>query len=59
MLCNDDCIVTRDFSPLEPDAEERKYYAPGIGMFLEVDPETGDIVQLVDCSFDVVCDMLP
>lgn len=59
LLCDDDCVVTRDFTPLEPDVEERKYYAPGIGLFLEVDPETGDIVQLVDCNFDPACSMLP
>lgn len=59
LLCDDDCVVTRDFTPLEPDVEEYKFYAPGIGMFLEVDPETGDIVQLVGCNFDAVCDMLP
>ncbi|MGH9896434.1 MAG: hypothetical protein ACREA0_31445, partial [bacterium] len=30
-----DCVVTKDSSPLSPDALERKYYAKGIGMFLE------------------------
>jgi hypothetical protein len=59
LLCNGDCVVTRDFNPLEPDAEERKYYAPGIGPFLEVDLETGDIVRLVGCNFDPVCSILP
>jgi hypothetical protein len=59
LLCNDDCRVTRDFTPLEPDAEERKYYAPGIGLFLEVDTEEGEIVQLVDCNFHPSCAALP
>jgi hypothetical protein len=59
LLCNDDCLVTRDFTPLEPDAEERKYYAPDIGLFLEADPESGDIVQLVDCNFHPACAALP
>lgn len=59
LLCDDDCVVTRDFTPLEPDVEEYKFYAPGIGMFLEVDPETGEIVQLIGCNFDPVCDSLP
>ena len=51
-LCSeaDPCVVTRDFTALEPGVEERKYYAPWIGVFLEVDLETGDIVQLVECS---------
>ena len=43
-----DCVVTAEFTPLEPDGLERKYYAAGIGLFLEVNPEDGDIVQLVD-----------
>jgi hypothetical protein len=59
LLCSDDCLVTRDFTPLEPDAVERKYYAPGIGVFLEVDPESGESVQLVDCNFHPKCAVLP
>jgi hypothetical protein len=58
-LCNHDCVVTRDFTALEPGVEELKYYARGIGVFLEVNPETDDIVQLVDCNFDSKCDDLP
>jgi hypothetical protein len=57
--CNNDCVVTRDFTPVEPDAEERKYYAPGIGLFLEVDMTTGDTVQLVGCNVDARCPPLP
>jgi hypothetical protein len=48
--CDGDCLVTRDFTPLEPDAEEHKYYAPGIGMILEVDPESGDRTELVSMT---------
>jgi hypothetical protein len=60
LLCSaHDCAVTADFSPLEPDALERKYYAYGIGLFLEVSPEDGEIVQLVDCNFDPRCASLP
>jgi len=58
-LCDHDCVVTFDFSPLEPDARERKFYAPGIGLFLEVDLDGGDINQLVDCNVDPKCDTLP
>lgn len=54
-----DCVVTREFAPLEPGVYGRKYYARGIGLFLEVYPETGDIVQLVDCNFDAICAELP
>lgn len=45
--CDGTCLMTRDFTPLEPDAEENKFYAPGIGLIVEVDTETGDRVELV------------
>jgi hypothetical protein len=57
-LCNGDCVVTRDFTPIEPDASERKYYAPGIGLFLEVDEESGDAVELVSCNLPA-CGLIP
>jgi hypothetical protein len=46
--CQNDCLQTRDFTPLEPDAEEVKYYAPGIGRILEVNSESGKRVELVE-----------
>ncbi|MCB1608403.1 MAG: hypothetical protein KDI71_15655 [Xanthomonadales bacterium] len=46
--CGSGCLVTRDFTPLEPDHLETKYYAPGIGFILEVDDETGERLELVD-----------
>jgi len=46
--CDATCLVTFDFSPLDPEAEENKYYAPNIGLILEVDLTTGDRVELVD-----------
>ncbi len=46
--CNGNCLLTRDFTPLEPDAEENKYYVPGIGLIVEIDPTTGDRVELVE-----------
>ena len=30
-MCNADCLVTNEFTPLEPDVSEHKYYAPGVG----------------------------
>ncbi|MDX1404152.1 MAG: hypothetical protein R3192_06430 [Woeseiaceae bacterium] len=45
--CNGICLMTRDFTPLEPDAEENKFYAPGVGLIVEVDLESGDRVELV------------
>jgi hypothetical protein len=54
-----DCIVTRNFSLLEPGIFARKYYARGIGFFLEVKTDTEEVVQLVDCNFDPRCAKLP
>ena len=41
-------LKTRDTTPLSPDAVEFKYYVPGIGFALEVNPETGERLELVD-----------
>lgn len=41
-------LKTRDFTPLSPDAVEFKFYVPGIGLVLEVDPESGERLRLVD-----------
>ena len=54
-----DCIVTRNFSLVEPGIFARKYYARGIGAFLEIDPAAGDVLQLVNCNFDTRCVNLP
>lgn len=58
-LCHDDCVVTKNFSLLEPGLFARKYYASGVGVFLEVE-STGEVIRLVDCNFDLLrCGMLP
>lgn len=54
-----DCVVTRDTTPLEPDANELKYFANGIGLFLEVKPDEGEFVPLVACNFHALCDEIP
>lgn len=41
------CLMTADFTPLEPGVVEHKFYAPGIGLILEVDPDTGEQLELV------------
>lgn len=46
--CDSNCLITRDFSPLEPDADENKYYLPGVGLILEVDNETGNRLELIE-----------
>ena len=46
-------------SLLDPSAFERKYYARGVGKFLETKPEEGAFVPLVGCNVDPRCDALP
>lgn len=41
----DDCIQTRNWTALEPDANEHKFYAPGIGLIKEVELE--DQIEIV------------
>ncbi len=38
-VCNNDCLITREFSPIEPAVAEHKYYAPGVGLVLEIKTE--------------------
>jgi hypothetical protein len=59
LLCHHDCIVTENVSLLEPGIVERKYYAPGIGTFLETNPDSGEITQLVKCNVNALCASLP
>jgi hypothetical protein len=59
LLCANNCVVTRNFSPLEPGHFERKYYAPGIGVFLETSPQSGEVNRLVKCNVDPRCAQLP
>jgi len=46
----DNCLQTREFTPLEPDANEYKFYCPGIGLVLEIDINTGKRVELVEIN---------
>jgi len=59
LLCRGDCIVTKAFAASQPGAVELKYFAAGIGTFLETAPDTGEVVQLVGCNFDPRCVSLP
>ncbi|HEY7640747.1 MAG TPA: hypothetical protein VH814_13565 [Steroidobacteraceae bacterium] len=60
LLCGaHDCVVTRNTSSLEPGSFERKYYARGIGVFLETAPKTGEVNRLVKCNVDPRCSQLP
>jgi len=42
------CLKTREFTPLEPDAKENKFYAPGVGFIKEINVVTGEHVDLID-----------
>ena len=44
--CASGCLMTLDFTPLEPGAEENKYYVPGIGLIVEINADTGERVEL-------------
>jgi hypothetical protein len=48
--CTETCLQTRDYTPLDPDpdSEEHKYYAPGIGLIVEVKPSTGERLELIE-----------
>jgi len=48
-MCNKTCLVTRNTSPLEPGIKETKYYAPGVGLILEVEND-GTRVELVQVT---------
>jgi hypothetical protein len=58
-FCAGDCVVTRNFSLLEPGVFARKYYVRGIGVFLEVEPDENNVSQLVSCNFDPRCVVCP
>ncbi len=45
------CLKTKEWTPLEPDVEENKYYAPGVGLVLEVAVKGGSgRVELISIS---------
>jgi hypothetical protein len=48
--CNNACVVTRNFAPLEPGINEFKSYASGVGLIVEIDADGGR-VELVDVTF--------
>ena len=58
-LCNNNCIVVAEWTPIEPGVFERKYYAPGIGFFLATNPVDEEVVYLTGCSFNAACETLP
>lgn len=48
----ENCLKTKEWNPLEP-GEENKYYAPGVGLLLEMEIKGGDEkLELVDIITD-------
>lgn len=45
--CSHTCLLTEDFTPIEPDTIEHKYYAPGVGLLLDLDTVTGERETLI------------
>ena len=45
------CLKTEDFTPLEPDVFEHKFYAPGVGLVLEVEQD-GSRIELIAVETD-------
>ena len=43
----DDCLRTKEWTPLEPGFLEYKFYAPGVGLLLETDEAGEPLVELV------------
>ncbi len=39
------CLKTANFTPLDPESQEEKYYCPGVGLVLEVDLGSGKKVR--------------
>ena len=57
-FCAGNCVVTKNYSLLEPGLFARKYCARGVGTILEVE-NTREVVHLVSCNFDSRCANLP
>lgn len=47
-----DCLRTEEFTPLDPDVLEYKYYAEGVGLVLEFEPSSGERTELVSVETD-------
>ncbi len=41
-------LMTAEGTPLEPEVQENKFYVRGIGQILEMNPDTGERLELVE-----------
>jgi hypothetical protein len=46
--CSGDCLVTLDYTPLEPGVFENKYYAAGIGLIVETEVDSSERLELIE-----------
>jgi hypothetical protein len=46
--CDGNCLVTLDYTPLEPGEFENKYYLPNIGMIVETKIDSSERLDLVE-----------
>ena len=44
------CLETADFTPIHPEIVENKFYAPGVGIVKETNPDTGEQTVLVSVT---------
>ena len=42
----ENCLRTHEYTPLEPDLDEDKFYCPGVGFVKEIDNANGDLLEL-------------
>lgn len=42
-----DCLQTLEYTPLDPEVFEFKYYKAGVGLVLEENPDTGEVLELL------------
>lgn len=59
LFCAGDCIVTKEYSAIEPDKFALKYYARGVGFIIETKSNSDEVLQLTNCNFDSRCANLP
>lgn len=45
-----DVLKTGEFTPIDPDVSEFKFYAPGIGAVLELNPDTNERLELIEMT---------
>ena len=46
--CTNSCLQTFDYTPLDSEALEHKFYVPGLGLIVEIDLNNGDRNELIE-----------